>query len=45
MATQVSRQERLKQADDVIVNDMDILHLQKQVEILHRKYLTLLNED
>lgn len=45
MATQISRQERLRQADDVIVNDMDILHLQKQVEILHRKYLTLLNED
>ncbi len=44
MATQISRQERLKQADDVIVNDMDILHLQKQVEILHRKYLSLLNE-
>ena len=44
MTTQISRQERLKQADDVIVNDMDILHLQKQVEILHRKYLSLLNE-
>jgi dephospho-CoA kinase len=44
MTTQISRQKRLKQADDVIVNDMDILHLQKQVEILHRKYLSLLNE-
>lgn len=45
MATQTSRQERLGQADDVIINDMDILHLQKQVEMLHRKYLTLLNKD
>lgn len=44
MATQISRQERLKQADDVIVNDMDLFHLQKQVEILHQKYLSLLNE-
>lgn len=44
MATQISRQERLEQADDVIVNDMDIFHLQKQVEILHQKYLSLLNE-
>lgn len=44
MDTQVSRQERLEQADDVIVNDVDILHLQKQVEILHQKYLNLLNE-
>ncbi len=44
MTTQISRQKRLKQADDIIVNDMDILHLQKQVEILHRKYLSLLNE-
>ena len=44
MDTQVSRQERLEQADDVIVNNMDILNLQKQVEILHQKYLNLLNE-
>ena len=41
MATQISRQERLKQADDVIINDMDLFHLQKQVEILHKKYLSL----
>ena len=44
MATQISRQERLEQADDVIVNDTDIFHLQEQVEILHQKYLSLLNE-
>ncbi len=44
MDTQVSRQKRLEQADDVIVNNMDILQLQKQVGILHQKYLNLLNE-
>jgi len=42
MATQKSRQERLNQADDVIVNNADISHLQRQVKILHIKYLSLL---
>jgi dephospho-CoA kinase len=41
MATQLSRNERLQQADDVIANDGDMEHLQKQVNILHRKYLAL----
>lgn len=41
MATQCSRDERLAQADDVIVNDSDHQHLQRQVRILHRKYLAL----
>ena len=45
MATQKSRQERLNQADDVIVNNADISHLQRQVKILHNKYLSLLNEN
>ena len=45
MATQKSRQERLNQADDVIVNNMDISHLQRQVKIQHNKYLSLLNEN
>ena len=44
MATQKSRQERLNQADDVIVNNTDISHLQRQVKIQHNKYLSLLNE-
>ncbi|TFH12219.1 MAG: dephospho-CoA kinase [Nitrosomonadales bacterium] len=44
MATQISRQARLKQANDVIVNNADMPHLQRQVEILHCKYLGLLNE-
>ena len=43
MATQKSRQERLNQADDVIVNNADISHLQRQVKIQHNKYLSLLN--
>ena len=41
MATQVSRKERLMQADDIIINDQDLDHLQKQVERLHLKYLAL----
>jgi dephospho-CoA kinase len=41
MATQLSREERLQQADDVIINDADISHLQRQIEALHKKYLVL----
>ncbi|SFL57858.1 dephospho-CoA kinase [Nitrosomonas communis] len=41
MATQVSRKERLTQADDIIINDQDLDHLHKQIEILHLKYLAL----
>jgi dephospho-CoA kinase len=44
MAAQVSREERLRQADDVIANDADVSHLRRQVEALHRKYLVLANE-
>lgn len=43
MATQFSRRERLQQADDVIANDGDMVDLQQQVCILHRKYLALTN--
>ena len=39
MRTQISRQERLRQADDVITNDSDMTHLRQQVETLHQKYL------
>ena len=45
MTTQKSRQERLNQADDVIVNNADISHLQRQVKIQHNKYLSLLNRN
>ena len=41
MAVQCSRDKRLAQADDVIVNDSGEQHLQRQVEELHRKYLML----
>tara|TARA_R110002073_G_scaffold210533_2_gene370986 strand:+ start:1453 stop:2058 length:606 start_codon:yes stop_codon:yes gene_type:complete len=41
MATQISRQDRLKKADDLIINNQDIEYLQKQVNDLHQKYLFL----
>ncbi|SCY63703.1 dephospho-CoA kinase [Nitrosospira sp. Nl5] len=44
MATQLSRNERLQQADDVITNDADMAHLRQQVDTLHRKYLDLANK-
>ena len=40
MCAQISRQERLRQADDVIVNDLDMAHLRQQAEALHQQYLT-----
>lgn len=39
MATQVSRQVRLMNADDIITNNLDIVNLKKQVVNLHNKYL------
>ncbi len=45
MAAQLSRAERLQQADDVIVNDSGISHLKQQVDVLHNKYLALANRD
>lgn len=44
MAAQLPRNERLRQADDVIVNDADLPNLERQVEALHRKYLVLASE-
>jgi dephospho-CoA kinase len=41
MRAQLARDERLKRADDVIVNDNSIEVLRSQVEALHRKYLAL----
>lgn len=41
MASQLSRQERLQKADDVITNDSDIAHLEREVARLHGTYLTL----
>ena len=45
MATQKSRQERLNQADDVIVNDTDIPSLQEKVKLQHNIYLSLLQKN
>ena len=43
MAAQLSREERLAQADEIISNDADLPHLERQVEAMHRKYLALAN--
>lgn len=41
MRAQVSREQRLGRAHDVITNDRDMSHLRDQVEKLHRLYLDL----
>lgn len=41
MAAQLSRQERLERADDIIVNARDLGYLRQQAGILHQKYLAL----
>ena len=41
IASQVSRQQRLREADDVIRNDRDLETLQAQVTPLHVRYLGL----
>ena len=41
MASQVSRQQRLAKADDIIVNNKDIDHLRIQIAQLHQKYQNL----
>jgi dephospho-CoA kinase len=41
MANQVSRAERLRHADDVVLNDCDLATLRSAVETLHNKYLEL----
>jgi dephospho-CoA kinase len=41
MATQVSRNERLAAADDVIRNEGDVAELHAKVKELHQKYLAL----
>jgi dephospho-CoA kinase len=44
MLAQLSRKERLQHADDIIINDADMVHLERQVNALHRKYLALANK-
>ncbi|MBU3057261.1 dephospho-CoA kinase [Pseudomonas indica] len=41
LQVQAKREERLRHADDVIVNDRDLSWLKAEVERLHRFYLTL----
>jgi dephospho-CoA kinase len=38
---QLPRQERLKRADNVIVNDKDLIHLHKEVAKFHHLFLTM----
>ncbi|MBN1684787.1 MAG: dephospho-CoA kinase [Gammaproteobacteria bacterium] len=38
LKSQASRQQRLKKADDVILNDGNLEQLEKQVHLLHQKY-------
>ena len=42
LKVQASREERLRHADDVLVNDKDLMALKTEVERLHHFYLTLL---
>ena len=39
LRAQLGRRERLKHADDVIRNDSDLAHLEKQVQALHERYI------
>ena len=41
IAAQLSRNERLRHADDVILNNTDLGELRANVEALHQRYLTL----
>jgi dephospho-CoA kinase len=41
LAAQATREERLAAADDVIVNDQDLAHLDREVARLHEQYLVL----
>lgn len=41
LAAQISRDERLRKADDVIANSADIAHLRQEVARLHEHYLKL----
>lgn len=41
MAAQASRTERLALADDIVVNDGDLAHLQRAADQLHARYVAL----
>lgn len=41
VAAQMERRERLKQADDIVLNDGDLDHLHRQISSLHQRYLSM----
>ena len=41
MATQVSRQQRLQEADDIIINNDDLDSLHQKIAHLHQKYMKI----
>ena len=41
LQAQLAREERLRHADDVVVNDRDLAALHEQIDRLHHFYLTL----
>ena len=41
IANQMSREDRCAKADDIILNDKDLAHLEAEVEKLHQFYLSL----
>jgi dephospho-CoA kinase len=45
MKIQVSRQKRLEMADDIIINDSNLMSLKRQVAHLHQLYLRLSKGD
>jgi len=45
IAAQASRERRLLEADNVIVNDQTIEDLQRQVEQQHQRYLALASHE
>lgn len=43
--SQVSRQERLEAADDIILNDRDLDYLKERVSSLHHKYMAMASNE
>jgi len=41
IAVQIARQDRLALADDIVVNDGELLHLYAQLQIIHQSYLKM----
>jgi len=45
IASQASREQRQAIADDIIMNDKDLSSLQKQVDILHKRYCSMASSE